>query len=39
MQKGHSMDYKKSKDYFKWTADFTHRFNVQARPMRGGYRL
>lgn len=39
MQKGHSMDLRKSRDYFRWTSDLTHKFNNQVRPMRGGYRL
>jgi hypothetical protein len=27
------------KKIFSQTADRTHKWNVQARPMRGGYRL
>ena len=33
------MGRKASKDYFKRTADITHRFNNQVKPQRGGYRL
>lgn len=39
MQKGKRTNPRKDKNYFRWTADFTHRFNVKRKPMRGGIRL
>lgn len=39
MQKRRKMRRSKSRRLFSRTADRTHRFNVQARPMRGGIRL
>ena len=39
MKRRRSMRRGKSERYFKQTADRTHKFNVQPRPMRGGYRL
>lgn len=32
---GRNMD----SDYFSWTADRTHRFNIDIRPQRGGTRM
>lgn len=29
----------KSKKYFRSAADRVHKFNIQHKPMRGGYRL
>ena len=39
MAKRTKLSYKGSKRLFKATADRTHMFNVNARPMRGGTRL
>lgn len=39
MKKRKKLSYKGSKKLFKATADKTHIFNVNARPMRGGTRL
>lgn len=41
MQKGRKIvNKKRDKDYFKWTADFSHKFNIRPRTlMRGGIRL
>jgi hypothetical protein len=39
MSKRSKLSYKGSKRLFKATADKTHKFNVNARPMRGGTRL
>jgi len=34
-----SMSKRNSKKLFRNTADLTHKFNLQRRPMRGGYRM
>jgi hypothetical protein len=34
-----SMRQSKSKKYFRSAADRVHKFNLQHKPMRGGYRL
>lgn len=39
MSKRRKMSRKGSKKYFTATADKTHMFNVNPRPMRGGTRL
>lgn len=39
MQRGYSVDRAKDRALFRRTADMTHRFNVQAKPMRLGIRL
>lgn len=39
MKNRRKMSNKKSKQYFKKTADLTHKFNMKPRPMRGGIRL
>jgi hypothetical protein len=39
MAKRSKLSYKGSKNLFKATADKTHRFNINPRPMRGGTRL
>lgn len=39
MQRRHKMRSYKSKKLFRKTADLTHKFNLGARPMRGGIRL
>jgi hypothetical protein len=38
-RKRKKLSYKGAKRLFKATADKTHIFNVNARPMRGGTRL
>lgn len=37
--KRRKMSYSGSKNLFKATADRTHKFNVNMRPLRGGTRL
>jgi hypothetical protein len=39
MAKRSKLSYKGSKKLFRATADRTHMFNVNTRPMRGGTRL
>lgn len=39
MAKRSKLSYKGSQRLFKATADKTHRFNINPRPMRGGTRL
>lgn len=39
MAKRSKLSYNGSKKLFKATADKTHRFNLNIRPMRGGTRL
>lgn len=39
MAKRSKLSYKGSKNLFKATANRTHMFNVNARPLRGGTRL
>lgn len=39
MQRRQSMRRGKSRKLFRKTADLTHKFNIKARPMRGGIRL
>lgn len=39
MMKRSRIPYKKSKRVFTRTADRTHKFNYQRRPMRGGIRM
>lgn len=39
MKKRKKLSYKGAKKLFKATADKTHVFNVNPRPMRGGTRL
>jgi hypothetical protein len=39
MLKRKAMNRNKSKKLFTRTADGTHRFNLQAAPMRGGIRM
>lgn len=39
MAKRRKISYKGSKSLFKATADKTHMYNVNPRPMRGGTRL
>lgn len=39
MQRRHRISRRKSRKMFRKTADLTHKFNIDARPMRGGIRL
>jgi hypothetical protein len=39
MAKRTKLSYNGSRNLFKATADKTHRFNVNMRPLRGGTRL